>query len=225
MFLDFSGFTIEFTRKPIKNINLRIYPAGKVTLSAPHKCPMDTIERYLEDKRDWIIARRASMLASPLKPEFKIQTDKHGLYLGESYPFVVFEGDYPKRVRLIDDSFVFLLPKGTSVEDKNRVLQGWYRKQFYELIPKLAKKWEPVVGANALSYQIKSMKTRWGTCNPNKKRIWLNLHLIQKPLICIEYVLVHELVHLHEPSHNRRFHALMHQFMPDWMTYKKLLRE
>lgn len=96
--------------------------------------------------------------------------------------------------------------------------------QMQNLLPDLIQKWQSIMGVEVNQWLIRTMKTRWGSCNPRKKRICLNLHLIHQPLICIEYVVVHELVHLLEASHNHRFYALMNQFMPEWKTYRKLLR-
>ena len=97
------------------------------------------------------------------------------------------------------------------------------RQEMRALLPTLIQKWEVIIGVRVNEWHIRAMKTRWGTCHPLKKRICLNLHLMQKPLICLEYVIVHELVHLLEASHNQRFYALMTQFMPEWKEYKRLL--
>jgi len=99
-----------------------------------------------------------------------------------------------------------------------------HRQQMKELLPPLFEKWEAMIGVKAHEWGVKAMKTRWGSCNTVKKRIWINLYLIHKPRICLEYVLVHELVHLLEASHNKRFYAFMTEFMPDWKAHRQLLK-
>lgn len=111
-----------------------------------------------------------------------------------------------------------------ATQQKLLILTNEHREQMKALLPPLFEKWEAMIGVKANQWGVKTMKTRWGSCNTIKKRIWINLHLIHKPQICLEYVLVHELVHLLEPSHNKRFYALMTQFMPEWEEYRELLK-
>ncbi|WP_205703430.1 M48 family metallopeptidase [Hymenobacter radiodurans] len=125
-----------------------------------------------------------------------------------------------------DEQFLELsIPQDASKEQRESVLTAWYRARLKEQLPALLAKWEPVVGKQATAWGVKQMKTRWGTCNIQAKRIWLNLELIKRPPLCLEYVVVHELVHLHERYHNARFWGFMDQFMPDWRTYKAELSQ
>lgn len=110
-----------------------------------------------------------------------------------------------------------------ALEDRTQFLQNWYRKQMQLLLPALIQKWEPIIGVSVQAWGIKSMKTRWGSCNVVAKRIWLNLNLIKKPLVCLEYVLVHEMVHLLEANHSKRFYAHMNRLMPQWKEHQHLL--
>lgn len=109
-------------------------------------------------------------------------------------------------------------------KQKNQLLTSEHREQMKALLPPLFEKWEAIIGVKASEWGIKAMKTRWGSCNTVKKRIWLNVYLMHKPQICLEYVLVHELVHLLEASHNKRFYALMTEFMPRWKEHRRLLK-
>lgn len=172
-----SEFEIQLSRKPIKNINLRIDMQGNVKVSAPYRCSLSSINKFLEAKREWIIHHRQKILSR---------------------------------------GFVDL----SALEVKDE-----HRKQLETFLIPMIQKWEPIIGVHADQWGIKKMKTRWGSCNTVKKRIWINLYLIHKPLLCLEYVVVHELVHLLEASHNKRFYQLMTRFMPDWKIYKKLLQE
>ena len=112
---------------------------------------------------------------------------------------------------------------GTSREEREAVLQRWYRRRLREQIPPLIAKWEPEIGVTVTEWGIKKMKTRWGTCNINARRIWLNLELAKKPVACLEYILVHEMVHLLERHHNERFKQLMDRLMPQWRLHREEL--
>ena len=117
----------------------------------------------------------------------------------------------------------FYIMPHMALSEQKHFLQQWYRQQMHRLLPELIKKWSMIVGVTIAEYRVKCMKTRWGSCNPLAKRICLNLNLIHKPLGCLEYVIVHELVHLYEPKHNQRFYAFMDHFMPSWKYYQTQL--
>ncbi len=111
----------------------------------------------------------------------------------------------------------------TSAEQREQVLQQWYRKQLKVLIPSLLEKWQLVLGVQVAKWGIKRMKTKWGACTIKARRIWINLELAKKPVQCLEYIIVHELVHLLERHHNDRFRKLMDQFMPQWRLHQEEL--
>jgi predicted metal-dependent hydrolase len=115
------------------------------------------------------------------------------------------------------------VPVSSAVEQRERALHRWYRAQLKELVPPLLAKWQPLLGVTASEWGIKRMRTKWGTCNAEASRIWLNLELAKKPVQCLEYILVHELTHLLEPTHNARFVRLMDRFMPKWQFYREML--
>jgi predicted metal-dependent hydrolase len=116
------------------------------------------------------------------------------------------------------DTLLLSVPPESSREHRERIMTDWYRARLGALIPNLVERWEPVVGHRADEVRIRKMKTKWGSCNIDARRIWLNLELAKKPPRCIEYILVHELVHLAERHHNDRFRALMDRHLPDWRT-------
>jgi predicted metal-dependent hydrolase len=110
--------------------------------------------------------------------------------------------------------------ENTTREQRRKVLTEWYRRQLKQLLPALIEKWQPIIDVEVKAWGVKQMKTRWGTCNIPAQRIWLNLELIKKPLNCLEYVVVHEMVHLLERHHNARFKAYMDEFLPHWREHK-----
>lgn len=221
--IEIDGITIEILRKPIKNMHLRIYPPdGRVRVSAPLRLSLKHIRHQLEAKREWLHVQRARLQALPAISEPTMQTGETHHFLGQAYTLTLLEGD-PSKISLKDN--LLLLPTTThsTSAEKQASLKLWYQAQMRALVPGLVEKWQAHIGVSISGWGAKTMKTRWGSCNTRTRRIWLNLALIQKPIICLEYVLVHELVHLHEASHNARFYHLMDTFMPEWRTYQKAL--
>lgn len=113
--------------------------------------------------------------------------------------------------------------RGASKESKEKLLTEWYREQLKRIIPELLEKWQPVIGQNANDWGVKKMKTKWGSCNIEQRRVWLNLELAKKPIECLEYILVHELVHFYERNHNQRFKDILEKAMPNWQARRRLL--
>ena len=225
MMIEMDGFPIQFLRKRIKNINLRINAQGEVKVSAPLNLPLLFVHRFLQEKKEWISERRKQLQLYSTRPCAKdMKTGERHFFLGNPYTLIVHESSR-KSSFWVDKALMncCVTAQTTSLE-KHDLLQNWYRQQMKLLLPDLIKKWELIIGVEVEWCGVKAMKTRWGSCNPLKKRIWINLHLMQKPLICLEYVIVHELVHLLEASHNTRFYALMSQYMPDWRVYQKQLK-
>ena len=225
MIIEIDGVSIEIVRKPIKNMYLRVQPStGNVTVSAPMKLSLKAIQTQLTAKRDWIHTARARAIArkpslpTPLMME---HGEKHH-FLGASYALVI-HPNAPSKGVIIEGEFMHCFLKSDSHEKRALFLKAWYKQQMQSLLPDLIRKWEPIIGVCVRAWGVRTMKTRWGSCNVLAHRIWLNLRLIQKPLVCLEYVLVHEMVHLLEANHSKRFYALMTRFMPEWKTYQKQL--
>jgi len=222
-----SGFPVVITRKKIKHIHLRICPPdGALRLSAPLHISLGTIEKFITHKQSWIEKAIVKVKTKKMitAPEYK-SGERH-YFLGQVYTLRITEATGKSRVILLDDNVMEIQVKNTtSSEQMEKILTAWYRKRLKELIPGLLYTWEPAMGVQALEWGVKRMKTRWGSCNTKKKRIWLNLELIKRPATCLEYILVHELTHLLEPSHNAHFYALMDSYIPDWRNADKLLKE
>lgn len=219
----------HLTRKHIKNIYLRIGRDGMVRISAPMKCPLETINQFLLQKKAWILAHQSRFKKNPdiktTSPRnSSLQSGEIFMFLGQSYSLKIHEEADLERV-IIEESEICCYIKGKgSMEAKVALLKKWQKQQMQALLPSYIQQWESLIGVKVNAWSIKAMKSRWGSCNPLKKHICLNAYLMHKPLACIEYVVVHELVHLLEASHNQRFYALMSQFMPEWKTYKDLLK-
>lgn len=212
---------ITIVKKRVKNINLRISRQGVVSVSAPQRCSQSAILQFLHQKETWIkthvdmLKKQADKQAEPLS---------FCWFLGQRYPLKIQE-HHETIVKLEDNHIVCCVKPRATEKTIQRVLLNWHRVRMEILLPDLISKWEERIGVRVYEWTLKTMISRWGSCHPKQQRICLNLNLIQKPLECLEYVLVHEMVHILEASHNQRFHALMTRFMPEWRAYKRILAE
>jgi predicted metal-dependent hydrolase len=144
---------------------------------------------------------------------------------GRRYLLRIVEADKPPAVELSPNTLYLHVRPGTSATKREAVLTAWYRQQLQEVAPALIAKWEPVMGVKVARLSIRQMKTRWGSCTPATRAIRLNTELAKKPAVCLEYIVVHELAHLLEPSHNQRFVSLMNGFLPQWRDIRDLLND
>lgn len=220
-----SGLPIEVLRKNVKNINLRVYPGEQqIKVSVPRRLPEKAVIRFLQSKTDWIKARLSDYQMKPQRslPAFK-SGEKHYV-MGKKYELLVVEKEKPPHVYLSNEGKIILqIRPGSTREKRHAVIKEWYRAKLKEEIPKLIQKWEEPMGVQVNEFGVKLMKTRWGTCNIRDKRIWLNLELAKKRPELLEYVVVHEMVHLLERLHNKRFYTFMSQFLPEWKSLKNEL--
>ena len=224
--IELGDITIDVEQKNIKNIHLSVYPPnGKVKISAPDHMNLDTIRVFAISKIKWIRNKQKELKEQPRETirEF-ISKESHYLF-GKRYLLKVIVSDMPYRVDLTHGEIVLYVKPSTTTERKKELVDEWYRQQLKSKVPELINKWEKVIGVKINEYGIKKMRTKWGTCNPVAKRIWLNLELAKKPIETIEYIIVHELVHLLEPSHNNQFIKYMDEFMPKWKFYRDELNQ
>ena len=218
-----SGLTVEIVRKPIKNLHLGVYPPqGRVRVAAPLAVDDEAVRLAVIGKLRWIKRQRAKFQAQPRQSERRMVSGESHYFLGRRYRLRIHETTGALRITLRGKATLdlFVRPE-TTTERREQVLQDFYRAELKRLVPELLEKWQPKLGVEARAWGIKRMKTKWGTCNIEARRIWLNLELAKKPVQCLEYILVHELAHLHERHHNDRFTALLDQHLPSW----RLLRE
>ncbi|MBT9394497.1 M48 family metallopeptidase [Hymenobacter sp. NST-14] len=220
-FVQIAGLPIELVRKRMRSLRLTVYAGGRIRVSVPLQTPGAAIEAFVEARRAWIEKHQQRFATrEPVPAPLRYETGETVPYLGEAYELQVCPTPGRAHVDFRPEARQLHLhvPAGSTAAQREAVLGAWYRQQLKRLLPGLLTKWEPVVGRAAAAWGVKQMRTRWGTCNIGARRIWLNLELIKRPLPCLEYVLVHELTHLHERLHNARFWGLMDQFLPDWRT-------
>ena len=218
------SIAIDVIRKDIKNIHLSVYPPeGRVKISAPNRMELDTIRVYALSKLSWIKKQQAKFSSQEREaPREYIDRESH-YYRGKRYLLRVLETKAPPKVVLRHDTLDLHVRPGTDSDKRKRILGDWYRAQLKHELPALISKWEQRLNVKTTAYGVRRMKTNWGTCNPVTGRILLNLELAKKPPGCLEYIVVHELLHMLERKHNDRFVALMSEHLPQWRYYQDLL--
>lgn len=223
--LRINGLPVDVVRKSIKNLHLGVYPPnGRVRVAVPARMSKDAVRLAVINKLSWIRKQRSKFDAQARQSRREMVTGESHYFQGQRYRLRVVESDNPRKVVLKGQSIIEIHSNDRlNTIDRESLLNDWYRAQIKELVPQLIRKWSPVVGVSPKHFGIRKMKTKWGSCNTNAKRIWLNLELIKKPLDCLEYVLVHEMVHLIERLHNAQFISLMDKYLPSWRQRREVL--
>lgn len=215
---------IDIVQKDIKNLHLSVYPpAGNVKIAAPSRMSMDTIRIYALSKIGWIRKQQAKFTNQQRSaPKEYINRESH-YYLGKRYLLRIVHEDCPPSVTLNRNTIILTVRPEADMAKRMQVLEQWYRDRLKEQVRTLINKWEKKMDVKVLEFGVKKMKTKWGTCNASAQRIWLNLELAKKPPLCLEYIVVHEMVHLLERNHNDRFTNYMDNFLPEWRHYREEL--
>ena len=215
---------VDVIRKEIKNVHLSVHPpTGKVRIAAPSRMSLDTIRVFAISKLPWIRQQQRKLQEQEREsPREYLNRESHYVW-GRRYLLTIIESDQPASVEVGHSRINLRVRPGTDHAKRQSILEDWYREQVKQAVPKLINKWERLMGVKAERCFVQRMKTKWGSCNPNARTIRLNTDLAKKPRECLEYIVVHELVHLLEPTHNARFIALMNQFLPKWPSYRQAL--
>lgn len=203
-------------------MHLAVYPpTGRVRLAAPLAIKDDAIRLFAISKLSWIKRRQEKFREQERQLPREYKDRESHYYLGQRYLLEVIEKDEAPRVKLPSKTrMVLQVRPGATLLKRHEVMQEWYRQRLKDILPPMISKWEKEMRIKVDDWQIKKMKTKWGSCNTNARRIWLNLELAKKPVRCIEYIVVHELVHLLERHHNEYFVAYMDKYLPQWKQLK-----
>lgn len=222
--IELGNICIDVVQKDIKNIHLSVLPPlGKVRVSAPSKMNLDTIRVFTISKLRWIRKQQQQFAEQKREtPRRYISGESHYLK-GKRYLLKVIEQKGKQEVELSHNRIELYVRHNSTFESRAKVMEKWYRSILTEYINVFVEKWEKKIGVNCSETKIRKMRTLWGSCNNIKKTITLNLDLSKKPLECLEYIIVHELIHLIERSHNHKFVALMDKHMSDWRSRRDLL--
>jgi len=215
---------VDVVRKDIKNVHLSVHPpAGRVRISAPSRMSMDTIRVFAISKLDWIRQQQTKLREQERETEREyVERESHYVW-GKRYLLTVREGDDSPSIELKHGRMHLRVRPETGERERARLVDAWYRERIRTAVPPLVARWQPLVGVTMERFFVQRMKTRWGSCNHGSRTIRLNTELAKKPPECLEYIVVHELVHLLEPTHNARFIALMDGFLPNWRLSRDAL--
>jgi predicted metal-dependent hydrolase len=221
--IELGEIAVDVVKKDIKNVHLSVYPpTGKVRISAPLRMNLDTIRVFAISKLGWIKQQQKKINGQEREPP-REYLDRESHYLwGKRYLLKVMEKDAAPEVELKHNQMLLQARPAASEEKKQAILEEWYRSQLKKAVPSLIAKWEPLMGVKVERFFVQRMKTKWGSCSGSAS-IRLNTDLAKKPRECLEYIVVHEMAHLLEPTHNSRFIALMDLFMPQWRFCREVL--
>ena len=222
--LRIGDITVDVVQKDIKNVYLSVHPpTGRVRISAPKRMKMETIRVFAVSKQDWINRQQKKIRDQEREtPREFVENESHYVW-GKRYLLTISERDEPPLIELKNRRMHLRVRPGADVEKRQALVEAWYRDQIKTAVSTLLAHWEPKLGVKVEHFYVRRMKTKWGSCNNSALTIRLNTELAKKPQESLEYVVIHELIHLLEPSHNAHFVALMNEFMPDWKFYREEL--
>lgn len=224
--LKFNDIEVELSFKDIKNVHLRVHPPyGRVTLSAPENMDKEHLRVYVSTKLGWIRREKKKITSQKREPEYLYITNESHYFFGKRYLLKIIESDNQSKVVLHHSKIEIIVPDGSDKDYIKNKLYQWYRKQLRQFLFEKIEFYKDKMNVSPESFGIRKVKTKWGSCNDSAKTIWFNIELAKKPKECIEYIVVHELVHLKERRHNKDFILLMNKYYPNWQLRKKELNE
>lgn len=225
--IEISNFTVNIIKKDIKNIHLGVYPPnGRVRVAAPLKTTDEAIRLLVISKMPWIEKQQAKFEKQERQTRREYVSGESHYFFGKRYLLNLIVYDSKPKVEINRNAYLdlYVRPNAT-LKKREEVLEDWYRLELKNKLPTIIEKWEKIIGVSVESVKIRKMKTRWGSCNPSKRSIWVNLELSKKPVHCLEYIVVHEMIHFLEKSHNEKFRMHMISYLPQWKQYKDELNQ
>lgn len=218
-----SGIDVQVNKKNIKNMHLSVKPPlGKVVVSAPLLLSTKSIENFVRLNLGWIKKQQEKFINQPRMSARQYVSGETYYIFGKQF-FLEFIPSKKRTFKIDGTKILLYMPENTSVENRQNFIREKFRKILIEQLERLIPKWEETTNLHCESFKTKYMTTRWGTCNSKAKRIWINLQMVEKPLECLEYIILHELIHLKISNHGKDFIEMMNQFMPNWKDRKNLL--
>ena len=218
-----NNIEIQVTKKKIKNLHLSVMPPnGSVKISAPIEVSDDAIIAFASSRLGWIKAQIATFENHERESKREYVSGESFYLFGRRYLLNVIHTN-KNKIEIQNDRIILGLKKNTTNDQKINFVTNWYRNELRKELKKLLEIWQTRTRLIPESWQIKDMKTKWGSCTKNKGKLWFNLQLAKKPIDCIEYVVLHELIHLKVEKHNKEFKNLMQQYMPNWQERKSTL--
>ena len=222
--MNLGGIDIMVVKKDIKNMHLSVLPPdGKVRITTPVSTKDETIRLFALTKLTWMKAQIAKFEHQPRQTEREYVTGESHYFWGKRYRLQVAYAAKANSLQFVGNTAILTVREGSKAKQLESFLNEWYRTELKQRIPSLIEHWEKILGVKVKDYGVKNMRTRWGTCNASAARVWINLQLAKKPPKCLEYIVLHEMLHLIEKTHGKEFVALMDMHMPDWRTTKEML--
>jgi predicted metal-dependent hydrolase len=224
MKIELGDIAVEVVKKDIKNVHLSVYPpAGRVKISAPLRMKLETIRVYAISELGWIKQQQKKLRGQQREtPREYLDRESHYVW-GKRYLLRVVELDTAPRLELKHSKLVLTVRPDAGEDKKRAIVDEWYRAQLKNAVPPLIAKWEPIIGVKVQRYFVQKMKTKWGSCNTVSKSIRVNTELAKKPQECLEYIVIHEMVHLHARRHDDHFIGLMDRYFPSWRLVRQEL--
>lgn len=225
-FIQLGDISIEVTRKAIKNVHLSVHPpSGRVTLSAPASTRLDVVRAYAISKLGWIRKQREQLRSQAREePRKFVGRESHYLW-GRRHLLTVARSEAKPSVSIDHKRITLTVRPGTDAARRAAIIHDWHKSLLHEVVPALIVKWERKLKVKVTRYFLQRMKTKWGGCNHRSRHIRLNTELVKKPKDLLEYVIVHELIHLLEPTHSERFIAILQKHYPTWREARAELNE
>ena len=215
---------VVVTFKKIKKLRLTIRPPmAEVRVSAPLRSSLGSVETFIATHMDWIERHRADILSRPIVSKLPYKTGERLFIWGEEVEVMVSEAAKRSKVTLKGHTLMLNVSEAASREEMDKVLDRWLKREVNQILPELIERWEARMKVQVDRFSVRKMSTRWGSCTPKTRSIRFNSELARHAPECLEYVVVHELAHLIERSHNARFKAILDRFMPDWREIQSLL--
>ena len=220
-YLTVAGINVDVVYKKIKNMHISVYPPmGRVRVAAPERLDEDAIRLAVVQRLPWIKKQREQLQTAERQSEREMLTGESHYVWGQRLRLTLVETTGRPRVDIAGSKLQLTVRAEAEDTERRKLLESWYRKQMKAAIPPLIEKWETIIGREVSSWIVRRMKTKWGTCNPDTARLWFNIELAKKNPGCLEYIVVHEMTHLLERTHNDRFVALMDKNLPNWRTLR-----
>lgn len=220
------NIAVDVSRKDVKNIHLSVYPPnGAVRVTVPLDVATDVLRVFIASKMRWIKQQQETLKAQEREPLRECVERESHYYFGKRYLLNVIENRPRAKVELQHSKITLHAPMGANEQKKRSIIEEWYRKNLKEHISVLIKKWEGIMGVSVAGTVVQKMKTKWGSCTPERRTLRINLELAKKPPECLEYVIIHEMSHLFERTHNKKFVSIISKHFPKWELVRKQLNQ
>lgn len=213
-----------FRKKNLKNLYIHVDPPyGNISVKTPIDLSDEEIKLFVLKKIPEIVKVRNRMISQERQSKREYVSGESCYLWGKPYRLQVVYGGAHKTIEKTGTKIIMTVPVGTEIKAREKLLLEWYRQELKRVLDSVIQRCELKIGICATEYRIKNMKTKWGTCNTQERRIWINLQLAKKPIECLEYIVIHEMVHLLEDNHTHRFYALVKEYCPSWKEARRLL--